>query len=300
MQDHSAGPKPRTRRLVGPEIDNSIIWLMHDAVKHLNKTNCWMCMHIPSSAEGPVVAAVPLSHLQFRTSNWQNLTSTNLNNVCDDPRDAALLHEYYLTTPDIPNQIEKMAKDHIPQGFNETRIIGMAIISKIKGNFGDLLTMKSYHAQTDCATGKSKIHCNCPPVGAVCNRSHSIPRVECSTVLTSSRLTPPTLCTIRCAETRCELPHSTDPTLQGPKTSRHQFTITELYNVTDCINITQLNPKPKDRVHLGNSNCIGPMHKLSLNASKEPQSRTLPTGVFLACGMKMYSYIPNGMEGTCY
>ena len=125
-----------------------------------------------------------------------------------------------------------------------------------------------------CPAGESGIHCNCPPVGAVCNRSHNIPRLECSTVLTSSRLTPPTLRTIRCAETRCELPHPINPTLQGPKISRHQFTITELYNVTDCINITRLNPNPKDRVHLGNSNCIGPMHKLSLNASKEPRSRS--------------------------
>ena len=197
---------------------------MHDAVKHLNKTNCWMCVHIPSSAEGPVVAAVPLSHLQFITSNWQNLTSTNLNNACDDPKDPASLHEYYLTAPDIPNQIDNMAKDHIPQGFNKTRIIGMAITSKIKGNFGDLLTVKSYHAQTDCAAGEYTV---CPPVGAVCNRSHRIPRVECSTVLTSSRLMPPTLRTTRCAETRCELLHSTNPTLQGPKTPRHQFTITE-------------------------------------------------------------------------
>ena len=162
------------------------------------------------------------------------------------------------------------------------------------------MTVKSYHAQTDCAAGESGIHCNCPPVGAVCNRSHNIPRVECSTVLTSSRLTPPTLRTIRCAETRCELPHPINPTLQGPKISRHQFTITELYNVTDCINITRLNPNPKDRVYLENSNCIGPMHKLSLNASKSSQSIALPTGVFLACGRKMYSYVPNGMEGTCY
>ena len=49
----------------------------------------------------------------------------------------------------------------------------------MKGNFGNLLTVKSYHAQTDCAAGESGIHCNCPPVGAVCDRSHCIPRVEC-------------------------------------------------------------------------------------------------------------------------
>jgi hypothetical protein len=259
-------------------------------------------MHIPSSAEGPVVAAVPLSHLQFLTANWRNLTSNNLNNACDDQRNAASLQEYYITAPDIVNQIENVAKEHTPQGCNQTRIIGMAIISSIKGNFGSLLTVKSYHAQIDCVAGESGTHCNCPPVGAICNRSHNIPRVKCSTVLTSSRLAPPTLRTTRCAEARCELPHSTNPTLKEQKPSRHQFTITKLYNVTNCINITQLNLNPKDVIHLENSNCIGPFLKLSLNESIQisPNSVALPNGVFLACGRKMYSFTPNGMKGTCY
>ena len=292
----------RAKREVGPEIENSIIRLMHETVRHLNKTDCWMCMHIPSSAEGPVVAAVPLSHLQFLTVNWRNLTSNNLNKACDDTKDAASLQKYYITAPDIVNKIENVAREHTPQGCNQTRIIGMAIISSIEGNFGSLLTVKSYHAQIDCEAGESGTHCNCPLVGAICNRSHNIPRIECSTVLTSSRLAPPTLRATRCAETRCELPHSTNPTLKEQKTSRHQFTKTKLFNVTNCINITQPNLNPKDVIHLENSNCIGQLHKLSLNESIQisPNSVDLPTGVFLACGRKMYSFVPNRMEGTCY
>lgn len=300
--DHTFEPIPRTHRSVGPDIDNSIIRLMHEAVEHLNKTNCWMCMHIPSSAEGPVVAAIPLSHLQFMTINWQNLTSKNDNNACDDPNSIASLQKYYLKAPDIPNLIENMAREHTPQGFNQTRIIGMAVISKGKGNYGDLLTVKSYHAQTDCVAGRSGTHCDCPSAGAVCNRSLSIPRVECSTVLTSSWLTPPTLRASRCTEIRCELPHFNKPASQLTKRPRHRFTITELYNVTNCINITRLNSNLKDVIHMEDSNCVGPIHNLSLDASKQisPQSVALPPGVFLGCGRKIYSYIPNGGEGICY
>ena len=130
-------------------------------------------MHITSSAKGPVVAADPLSH-----------------NACEDPTNAAALQEYYIKVPSIPNLIENVAREHTPKGFNLTQIVGMTIISKTKGNYADLLTVRSVHAQTDCGDDRSWAICDCLLSGPVCNRSHSIPRVECSTVLTSSSLAP--------------------------------------------------------------------------------------------------------------
>ena len=269
---------PRVRRSGGATIDNSIIRIMHEAVKHLNKTNCWMCMHVPSSAKGPVVAAVPLSH-----------------NACEDPTNAAALREYYIKAPSIPNLIEKVAREHTPKGFNLTRIVGMTIISKTTGNYGDLLTVKSVHAQIDCGDNGSGALCDCPASGGSCDRLHSIPRVECSTVLTLSRSASPTLRAVQCTEARCETPRFIfDPTVTAR--SQVQFTITELYNVTSCINISHVNPG-RPEVSLGNSNCIGPVHNIALDASKVA---SLPTGVSLACGGRIYSYVPYGGKGICY
>ncbi|KAK0142439.1 Zinc finger BED domain-containing protein 1 [Merluccius polli] len=194
---------------------------MHDAVKHLHKTDCWMCMHVPSSTEGPVVAAIPLSHQKFGALNRQNLRSNNVTNACNDAKNIASLNDYY-------NRIE--------------------IDREIKS-----------YAQIGCVPGVSEPHCG----WATCNRPHNIPR---------------------CAELRYDLPHLINPTLQGPKRQRHQFMITELYEVTDCINLVQMIPDPEDII------------QVIINS----QSLTLPTGVFLACGRKIYSYVLNHAEGKCY
>ncbi|KAK0141930.1 hypothetical protein N1851_020401 [Merluccius polli] len=75
----------------------------------------------------------------------------------------------------------------------------------------------------------------------------------------------------------------------------HQFTITKLYNI-------QMNPKPEDIIHLDDSNCVGQTHNLFVDASAQidSQSLTLPIGVLLACGRKIYSYVPNHAKGKCY
>ena len=209
------------------------------------------------------MAAVPLSH-----------------NACEDPTNAVVLWEYYIKVPSIPNLIENVAREHT---------IGMTVILKIKGNYGDLLTVRSVHAQTDCGGDGSGALSDCPSSGPVCNRLHSIPRVECSTVLTLSRSASPTLRAAQCTETRCEPPRFIiSPTVQNTAKPCVQFTITELYNVTNCVNISHFSLSLTE-VRLGKSNCIGPIHDISLNAS---EVASLPTGVSLACGGRIYSYVP--------
>ena len=58
-------------------------------------------------------------------------------------------------------------------------------MSKIEANYGTLLTVKSYHKQTNCAPDMSGSHYDYPFVWAVCDRPYSISRVECSTTLVS-------------------------------------------------------------------------------------------------------------------
>ena len=266
-------PQNRAGKPQNKKSTNLMIRLMHESARNLNKSACWMCMHIPESTAAPVVAPIPLTSSQFRALNWGGLGNPSQEVKCTD-MDKGKLEEYRAHWPHILEQIEQKAGEDssISTGLTTVSIMEMATTG---GNYGELMTVKSIHHTLE-AKARPQM-------------------VECTTLLAVTKLGR-FVKSIKCDRIGCHAPLQF--TASGAR-SRQEFKIPELHNVTDCVAIIQAAAANNSIIPEEEHGCVGPVHRLA-TLSPQQLSRDLPSGVVLACGHTAYNYVPERKAATCY
>lgn len=281
FQGTNLEPKNKKTR---PTPTNSAIELMIDYARERSFSNCWLCQHMPKSMHSSVLSAVPFTKADYMHYNWNNIAQ-RLQNHSDDcygpsfPTESFRNKKYEGIAKLVIDQVN--AK-YLPSGVNITtllRIIHVQLFTKLGFEYRIQLTL----AQTNCSKEEKNLIC--------------LPQPYAPAVMAEALVSVlPWIGTRSVDEVKVRIIECTKPIDTEPSNPRNcsqyipPVLVNELTNVSICFRGTGTDLK-KD---VGHSHCL---HTVAVDVKQTP----LPERVYMVCGHKAYTCVPNdNIRGTCY